>query len=83
MTITIDLPKTTEVKLRKKAESKGQKVDEFVLGLVERELLPSWRELVRPIHERTKELGMSEEDVEEFVDELVAEVRRERPLWKR
>lgn len=40
-------------------------------------------EIVRPIHERTKELGMSEKDVEELVDEVVAEVRSERPLWKR
>lgn len=83
MTITIELPKSTEAELRKKAKSKGQEVDEFVRRLVERELLPPWREIVRPIHERTKELGMSEDDVEEFVDELVAEVRSERPLWKR
>lgn len=83
MTITFDLPKSAEAKLRKKAKSKGQDVNTFVKNLVEREVLPSWEELVRPIHEQTKKLGLSEKDVEELIDAELAEIRKEKPLWTR
>ena len=83
MPITIELPKKTEAKLRKKAKSKGLDVNDFVKSLVEREVLPSWEELVRPIHEETRRLGLSEAEIEELIDSELAEVRRITPLWSR
>ncbi len=86
MSITIELPKSTEAELRKKAKSKGQEIDEFVRGLVERELREarnndlSWDELVAPIHAQTRRLGLSEKDVEELVDSEIAAYRREKRL---
>ena len=84
MTITIDLPKRIEAELKKKAKRKGQDVDTFVRGLVEKDLsLPSWEELVKPIHEQTKKLGLTESEIEEMIDEELAEVRKITPLWSR
>lgn len=83
MPITIELPKKTEAKVRKKAKSKGQDINDFVKSLVEREVPPSWEELVRPIHEETKRLGLSEAEIEELIDSELAEVRKITPLWSR
>ncbi|MGH9948385.1 MAG: hypothetical protein ACRD6X_14485 [Pyrinomonadaceae bacterium] len=83
MSITIELPRKTETKLRKKAKSSGQDVNDFVKTIVEREMLPSWEELVKPIHEETKRLGLSEAEIEELIDSELAEVRKITPLWSR
>lgn len=80
MTITLELPRAAESKLRKRAKSRGQDVDEYVMGLVESDILPSWEELVKPIHQETKRLGLSEKDVEELADSEIAAYRRENPL---
>lgn len=83
MTITLELPKETEEEIRKRAKRRGQDINTFVLSLVEREVLPSWAELVKPIHDETKRLGLTEEDVEKLVDEELAEVRKIRRLSSR
>ena len=83
MSITIELPSETEAELRRKAKQNGQNVNEFVKNLVECEMLPSFEELVRPIHEETKRLGLTEKDIEELVDAELAEVRKITPLRSR
>ena len=84
MTITIDLPKGIEAELKKKAKRKGQDVDSFVRSLVEKDLsLPSWEDLVKPIQAQTKKLGLTESEIEELIDEELAEVRKITPLWSR
>ncbi len=80
MTITLELPRATESEVRKRAKSRGQDVSAYVMSLVESDILPSWEELVRPIHEETKRLGLSEKDIEELLDSEVAAYRRENPL---
>jgi phosphotransacetylase len=80
MTITLELPKTTESKVKKRAKSRGLDVNEYVISLVERDILPSWEELVKPIHDETKRLGLTEKDIEELVDSELAAYRRENPL---
>ncbi len=80
MTITLELPRTTEAKIKKRAKSRGQDVNAYVMSLVERDVLPPWEELVKPIHDETKRLGLSEKDIEELVDSEVAAYRRENPL---
>ena len=83
MTITPELPKETEAIIRKRAKRRGQDISTFVQGLVEREVLPTWAELVKPIHDETKRLGLTEEDIEKLVDEELAEVRKITPLSSR
>jgi phosphotransacetylase len=80
MTITLELPKATESKVKKRAKSRGLDVNEYVISLVERDILPSWEELVKPIHDETKRLGLTEKDIEELVDSELAAYRRENPL---
>ncbi len=83
MTITIDLPKGIEAKAKRKAKDRGLDFDVYLERLVEQDVLPSWNELVRPIHEETKRLGLTEKEIEELVDSEIAAVRRETPLWTR
>lgn len=86
MSITIELPTKTEAKLRKLAERKGQNLEFFVNQIVEREvsLQPvSLAEAILPLHEWTRSQGYTEEEIEELVDETIAEVRRETPLSTR
>ncbi len=83
MTITIELPKATESKIRKRAKRRGQDVGTYVTNLVERDVLPSWEELVKPIHDETKRLGLTEKDIEELIDSELAEMRKIMPLSSR
>lgn len=83
MSITIDLPKATETQLKERAKSRGVEVNDYVKRLVERDMLPSWEELVRPIHAETKRLGLTEQEIEEMIDAELAAVRKEKPLWTR
>jgi hypothetical protein len=86
MTITIELTPKTEAKLRKRAKSKGQELESFLNELAEREAnFPeiSLAEAAEPLYEWTRKQGYTEEEIEQFVDDLVAEVRRETPLSSR
>jgi hypothetical protein len=86
MRITIEISKEAESKLQKRADEMGKQLPEFIEYLVEREARfpnPSFDELAAPIRKQTKESGMTEEEIEEFVDELVREVRAEKPLHLR
>ncbi len=83
MTITIDLTKEAESKLRLRASEMGKDFPEFVEYLVEREARdpdPSFAEIVAPIQEDFRKSGMTESELEEFIDEVVQEVRQERRL---
>jgi len=86
MTITIDLPSKTENELRKRARRNQQDLQAFLNQIIEREMsLPpvSFEDAVRPIHEWTESQGITEAEIEELVDETIAEVRRETPLSSR
>jgi len=83
MSITIEISKEAETKLKRRANEMGKDFPEFIEYIVEREARDpalSWKELAAPIHERTRQLGLSEKDVEELVDSEVAAYRLENPL---
>ena len=82
MTITIDLPSKTEAELQKRAKHSGQSVDELVNDILERTVRP-FSEIVAPIHEAFERSGMTQEELDEFTDELIREVRAEKPLHLR
>lgn len=86
MTVTIDLETKTETKLRKLAKSKGQNLEYFLKQMAEREanMAPvSLSEAASPLYNWTKKQGYSEQEIEEFVDDLITDVRRETPLSSR
>jgi len=81
MSITIDISKKAESKLRERAGLSGKPVEVFVRELVEREVEePTWEELVTPFHAETRRLGITDAELEELIDTELAAVRRERRL---
>ena len=86
MSITIDISKEAESKLRKRADEMGKDFPEFIEYLVEVEArLPdlSFDEITAPIHKEFEESGMTQEELDEFTDQLIREVRAEKPLHLR
>ena len=82
MTITIELSKQTERWLKLRAESKGQKIEAVAESIIEH-AVPSLAESAAPLREAVRQSGMSEAEVEAFIDDLVREVRAETPLRSR
>lgn len=81
MTITIDISKDAESRLRERAGMSGKPVEVFVRELVEREAEePTWEEIVGPIHDEFEKSGMTQEELDEFSDELIRDVRADRAL---
>lgn len=79
MTITIDISKEAETRLKQQAESTGKEFDIFVREMVEREAKePTWDELVKPFHAETRRLGITDAELDELIDTELAAVRRER-----
>ncbi len=79
MSITIDISKEAESSLKRQAESIGKTLDVFVKEMVERGAKePTWEELVTPFHAETRRLGITDAELEEFIDTELAAVRRER-----
>ncbi len=84
MSITITISPEAQGKLEKRAAVFGQDLKAFVRDLLEREAaLESLSEVAKPIYRQTNESNMSEDDLENLIDETLAEVRRERPLTSR
>ena len=81
MTITIHLPAATEEKLRAQATSTGKKVEVLVVEAVEEKLTLahlSLREILAPVHEDFHKSGMTEGELENLVQETIAENRAAR-----
>jgi len=84
MSITITISPEAQSKLEKRAAVFGQDLKTFARNLLEREAaLESLTEVAKPIYRQTDESKMSEVDLENLVDETLAEVRREKPLASR
>ena len=81
MTVTIDISKEAEARLKQQAESNGKAFDVFVEEMVERGAKePTWDELVAPFHAETRRLGITYAELDELIDTELAAVRRERRL---
>ena len=71
MTITIDLPSEVETALEKKALASGLRVQAYVEKLVSKKALqPTLDDILAPIHQDFEDSGMSEEELNEFLDGL-------------
>ncbi len=79
MTLTIDISKEAETRLKQQAESSGKAFDIFVREMVERGAKePTWEELVTPFHAETRRMGITDAELDELIDTELAAVRRER-----
>lgn len=69
MTITIDLPTEIEAELRKKASADGKDFQSYILETLKTKALkPSIDEILAPVRKNFTESGMTEEDLDEFLE---------------
>lgn len=79
MTITIDLPSEVETALRKKALADGKDFQIFILETLKTQALkPSLEEILAPVRQDFEESGMSEDDLNAFIDDLREKVWQEK-----
>ena len=71
-----------EQRLRRQAEMRGESIEAFARSILERSG-DSLAEAALPLREAVRKSGMSEAEIEDFVDDLVREVRNETPLRSR
>lgn len=84
MTITIDISKEAESRLKDQAKNLGKALDVFVGEMVERGAKePTWEELVTPFHDETRRLGLTDSEVDELIATELAAVRQERRLLRK
>jgi hypothetical protein len=69
MAITIDLPVDIETALRKKASADGQDFQFFVLETLRTKALkPSLDEILAPVRKNFADSGMTEEELDELIE---------------
>ncbi|MEP6945115.1 MAG: hypothetical protein ABJA02_04300 [Acidobacteriota bacterium] len=81
MSVTVEISKEAEAKLKSRADEMGKGLPDFVEYLLEREARDperSFDEIVAPIHDDFAKSGMTEDELEALLDEVVHEVRAER-----
>jgi plasmid stability protein len=87
MTVTISFTEATERKLRQRAAEHGQDVSDYVRSLVEKDLgatkstsagEKTFAEILTPVWEGFAESKMTDDEVAEFFEQVIQEVRRER-----
>jgi hypothetical protein len=81
MTITINLPPATEDRLRAQAEATGKDLGTLVVEAVEARLAltqPSLRDILAPVHEDFRKSGMTEAELDSFLQASLAKGRSER-----
>lgn len=83
MSITITISPEAQSKLEKRAAVFGQDLKTFARNILEREAAQMLSEVAKPIYRQTNESKINEDDLENLINETVAEVRRETPLPSR
>src|SRR5262249_5845562 len=81
MTITISLPPETEKRLLERAAQTGKDVHTLIQEAVEEKLrasLPTFAEVLAPIHEDFRKSGMTEAELDALLEKTLAEVRHAR-----
>jgi len=81
-TVTIEIAPDVERAVREKARLGGQSLEAFTAGLVQQAATPapvrerkSFAEVAAPIAQAVQATGMTDEEVGEFFDQVVREVR--------
>jgi hypothetical protein len=75
--ITIDLPLEVKTALEKKA--KGQDIKVFIQTIIQKQALrPSLDEVLAPVRQEFAESGMSEDDLDDFMNSVREKAYRDR-----
>jgi hypothetical protein len=83
MTVTVKFTQEEEARIKKRAAAECTDVEAFVHeAAIHRATLPTLDEILAPIHAETERMGMTEEEIERFVDRAVEEARAERRARK-
>ena len=85
MTITITLSPEEEARLRQRATESGEDVNRFLHTLIQRELQEegalhagmTFEQILAPVHEYSRRMGYTEEDLDEVFEQARNEVYRE------
>jgi len=85
MSVTIHLRPEVERRLAERAAEAGLTLEDFLQQLAEREgangsprPVPTFEEMTTPIAEAVRVTGMTDDEVAQFFEEVVEEVRAER-----
>lgn len=79
MTLTINLPDDVGTALAKKAKTRGRDSAEYVEELVKKEVTrPSLDKILVPIRADFKKSGMTELELETFIDDEIKAMRAEK-----
>ncbi len=80
MSLQVEIPEPLAAKVAAAAKSQGKSPEALVLEAVETKLNPLARldELMTPVRARIAELGETEDDVMDFLEEVKHDMRRER-----
>ena len=79
MTLVLELKPEIEKALRKKALANGKDFQYFVMETLEiHALKPSLEEILAPVRQDFEESGMSEDDLNVFIDDLREKVWQEK-----
>ena len=82
MSITIEISRQTENRLRQRATLRGEDFDSLIRGILNNSAKPLV-ESAAPLHEAFLRSGMTQQDLDNLADELILEVRAEKPLRNR
>lgn len=79
MSLTISLPPAMETRLKERAAAEGKEPGAYASELLENAVKrPSLDELLAPFREEVKASGMSDEQLDDFYEELRDEAFRDR-----
>jgi len=77
--ITISLPSEVETALLEKASANGKNIQNYIEDLLRKQALhPTLDELLAPVRQDFEESGMSEENLNDFFDDLRDKVWQEK-----
>ena len=80
MTVTIELKPEIEEALQKKAEASGSEINVYLVKLIEKDVYQAQTidEILAPFRREIEESKISDEQFDEFVEEIRDEVYREK-----
>lgn len=78
MTVVLELEPKLEEALRKKASAKGVVLDSYLLDVLAKDVEPTYEEVMAPLWKEFEESGMTEDELDDFMNEIRDEVWREK-----
>lgn len=80
MTLTLELEPETEVAVRKRVGDNGSRLNQYVENLIRRDISrsESLDERLKPVRDQFEKSGMTEDELDEFMNGVLKKVRAER-----